>query len=84
MKTLSAVFLIGVPTSVVALLGALYMRDVKMDMSHGAPTPAGAQTAKPQDVEASAAGTDVTNVERDEEKGVKSEAERSSLGKDSA
>lgn len=81
MKTLSAVFLIGVPTSVVALLGALYMRDVKMDMSHGAPAPAGA-AAKPQDVEASAAGTEVTDVERDGEKEerdvTKPEAEKSS------
>ncbi|KAF8316148.1 MFS general substrate transporter [Clavulina sp. PMI_390] len=31
-KTLSAVFLIGVPSGVIALGGALIMRDVKMDM----------------------------------------------------
>ncbi|KAF8304792.1 MFS general substrate transporter [Clavulina sp. PMI_390] len=46
-KTLSYVFIIGVPGSVIALAGALAMRDVKMDMSHG-----GAPAAKQKDVEA--------------------------------
>lgn len=54
MKTLSSVYLIGVPSSFVALGGALYMRNIKMDMSHG--KPAGGPPAK-TDVE-SAAGAE--------------------------
>ena len=48
MKTLSAVFVIGVPCSALAIVGALFMDTTKMDMSHGAPT---AVAAKPADIE---------------------------------
>jgi hypothetical protein len=49
MKTLSAVFVIGIPCSALALVGALIMDTAKMDMSHGAPSDAAAK--KPADIE---------------------------------
>lgn len=41
-KTLSAVFLIGVPASIIALAGSLIMEDVKMELNH-APKASGAK-----------------------------------------
>ncbi|KAF8308091.1 MFS general substrate transporter [Clavulina sp. PMI_390] len=50
--TLSSVFLIGVPGSVIALVAALCMRNIKMDMSHGGQQPTTKEAPK-KDVEAS-------------------------------
>lgn len=50
MKTLSAVFVIGIPASAIALFGALVMGNYKMDMSQGAPVAATA-AKKPADIE---------------------------------
>ena len=50
MKTLSAVFVIGIPASAIALVGALVMGNYKMDMSQGAPVAATA-AKKPADIE---------------------------------
>lgn len=49
MKTLSSVFIIGVPSAAIALVGALVMDISKMDMSQGAPTTA--KGKKPADIE---------------------------------
>lgn len=48
MKTLSSVFVIGIPCSAIALVGALVMENTKMDMSQGAPT---ATRKGPADIE---------------------------------
>ncbi|KAF8304794.1 MFS general substrate transporter [Clavulina sp. PMI_390] len=68
-KTLSSVFLIGVPGSIIALAGALAMRNIKMDMSHGGAQPAVKETSN-KDVEAAPEGsvTLVTNAAEQDEK----------------
>ena len=61
-KTLGLVFLIGVPAAVIALIGALVMEDVKMEMGHGAPPAQGKK-----DVEATPGSeTPVREVEVEE------------------
>ena len=64
MKTLSAVFVIGIPASAIALVGALMMGNYKMDMSQGAPVAAAAK--KPVDIE-KASTPDAGDDDDDEE-----------------
>ncbi|KAF8304793.1 MFS general substrate transporter [Clavulina sp. PMI_390] len=60
-KTLSYVFIIGVPASIIALVGALAMRNIKMDMSHGGPQLPAKETPK-NDIEAAPEEGDKTAI----------------------
>ena len=69
MKTLSAVFAIGIPCSAIAIFGALIMDTTKMDMSQGGPS-AAAVVKKAADIEQGS----ITEVgDNDREDGEKSD-----------